>query len=99
MKRRTKTLFGIVVAATVALFFFAPVFYSEEFLVGFPGYNEGYVKVYRSLGCVFFGLGDTYHHYDSIYHYTLGPVLNSWAQDSVHLSCEISNPSPPHQPT
>jgi len=59
MKRRTKGFVIVAIAACLVVFFFcAPVFFYtsvQNSFVGSPSWS-----MYRSAGCMFFGVGDTY---------------------------------------
>ncbi len=60
MKKGTK---GAVIAAVavglVLAFFLAPVFFFGDYYGTLLG-SRGRVSVYRSAGCIFLGIGDTY---------------------------------------
>ncbi len=60
--RSTVIVAGVIATAVLVAFFFAPVVFWYN-AVGGPimvGENPPKHPVYRSLGCVFFGYGDTY---------------------------------------
>ena len=65
MKRNTKAIVaGVVTVGFVAFFFLAPVFYwftASGPIITPNGNRTTYYIAYRSLGCEYLGLGDTYY--------------------------------------
>ncbi len=63
MRRRRKVVLGAVAVAAVAFFFLAPIVYWFSSSPPFNTQNPSPPRwtVYRSLGCVAVGVGDTYN--------------------------------------